>query len=41
MKVFITGATGYIGFNVAMAYPRAGHEVWGSLAASKDEFSAG
>lgn len=29
MKVFITGATGYIGFNVAMAYRRAGHEVWG------------
>jgi nucleoside-diphosphate-sugar epimerase len=29
MKVFITGATGYIGFNVSMAYRRAGHEVWG------------
>jgi nucleoside-diphosphate-sugar epimerase len=29
MKVFITGATGYIGFNVAQAYRRAGHEVWG------------
>jgi nucleoside-diphosphate-sugar epimerase len=29
MKVFITGATGYIGFNVALAYRRAGHEVWG------------
>jgi nucleoside-diphosphate-sugar epimerase len=29
MKVFITGATGYIGFNVAKAYRRAGHEVWG------------
>jgi nucleoside-diphosphate-sugar epimerase len=29
MKVFITGATGYIGSNVAMAYRRAGHEVWG------------
>lgn len=29
MKVFITGATGYIGFNVAMAYRRAGHAVWG------------
>jgi nucleoside-diphosphate-sugar epimerase len=29
MKVFITGATGYIGFNVATAYRRAGHEVWG------------
>jgi nucleoside-diphosphate-sugar epimerase len=29
MKVFITGATGYIGFNVAMAFRRAGHAVWG------------
>jgi len=29
MKVLITGATGYIGFNVAIAYRRAGHEVWG------------
>ena len=29
MKVFITGATGYIGFSVASAYRRAGHEVWG------------
>jgi len=29
MKVFITGATGYIGFNVATALRRAGHEVWG------------
>ena len=29
MKVFVTGATGYIGFNVAMAYRRAGHTVWG------------
>jgi nucleoside-diphosphate-sugar epimerase len=29
MKIFITGATGYIGFNVAKAYRRAGHEVWG------------
>jgi nucleoside-diphosphate-sugar epimerase len=29
MKVFITGATGYIGFNVALEFRRAGHEVWG------------
>jgi nucleoside-diphosphate-sugar epimerase len=29
MKIFITGATGYIGFNVASAFRRAGHEVWG------------
>jgi nucleoside-diphosphate-sugar epimerase len=36
MKVFITGATGYVGFNVAMAYRRAGHEVWG-LTRSEDK----
>ena len=29
MKVFVVGATGYIGFNVACAFRRAGHEVWG------------
>lgn len=29
MKVFITGATGYVGFNAASAFRRAGHEVWG------------
>jgi nucleoside-diphosphate-sugar epimerase len=29
MKVFITGATGYIGSSVASAFRRAGHEVWG------------
>jgi nucleoside-diphosphate-sugar epimerase len=29
MNVFITGATGYIGLNVATAYRRAGHRVWG------------
>ncbi len=29
MRVFITGVTGYIGFNVALAFRRAGHEVWG------------
>ena len=29
MKVFITGATGYIGFSAALALRRAGHEVWG------------
>jgi nucleoside-diphosphate-sugar epimerase len=29
MKLFITGATGYIGFNVAAAFRRAGYEVWG------------
>jgi nucleoside-diphosphate-sugar epimerase len=29
VKVFITGATGYIGFAVASALRRAGHEVWG------------
>lgn len=29
MRVFVTGATGYIGMNVALALRRAGHEVWG------------
>lgn len=29
MKILITGATGYIGFHVALALRRAGHEVWG------------
>jgi nucleoside-diphosphate-sugar epimerase len=29
MKLFITGATGYIGFSVATAFRRAGYEVWG------------
>ncbi len=29
MNVFITGATGYIGFNIAQAFRRAGHQVWG------------
>jgi nucleoside-diphosphate-sugar epimerase len=36
MKVFITGATGYVGFSVATAYRRAGHEVWG-LTRSEDK----
>ena len=38
MKVFVTGATGYIGFNVATAFRRAGHEVWG-LARSQEKAS--
>jgi nucleoside-diphosphate-sugar epimerase len=29
MKIFITGASGYIGSAVAQALRRAGHEVWG------------
>jgi nucleoside-diphosphate-sugar epimerase len=29
MKVFVTGATGYIGYSVARAFRRAGHEVAG------------
>lgn len=31
MRVFVTGATGYIGMNVALALRRAGHEVWGMV----------
>ncbi len=31
MKVFITGATGYIGSEVAQAFRRAGHEVRGLI----------
>ena len=29
MRVFLTGTTGYIGFNVALGFRRSGHEVWG------------
>jgi nucleoside-diphosphate-sugar epimerase len=29
MRVFITGATGYIGFSVAQSFRRAGHQVYG------------
>lgn len=29
MRVFITGASGYVGFNVALALRRAGHQVFG------------
>ncbi len=29
MRVFVMGATGYIGFQVAQAFRRAGHAVWG------------
>jgi len=36
MRVFITGATGYVGFNVASAFQRASHEVWG-LARSEEK----
>jgi nucleoside-diphosphate-sugar epimerase len=39
MKVFVTGATGYIGFNVACAFRRAGHRVWG-LARSREKARA-
>ncbi len=36
MRILITGATGYIGFNVAQALRRGGHEVWG-LVRSEDK----
>ncbi|MGH8414637.1 MAG: NAD-dependent epimerase/dehydratase family protein, partial [Gammaproteobacteria bacterium] len=29
MKIFVTGASGYVGFAVACALRRAGHEVYG------------
>ena len=29
MPVFVTGATGYVGWSVATAFRRAGHRVWG------------
>ncbi|MDE2059414.1 MAG: NAD-dependent epimerase/dehydratase family protein [candidate division NC10 bacterium] len=35
MKVFVTGASGYIGFNVASGFRRAGHEVWGLVRSEK------
>lgn len=38
MKVFVTGATGYIGLAVAQAFRRAGHSVWGLV---RDERKAG
>lgn len=35
MKAFVTGATGYIGFNVAKALRRAGYEVYGLTRSKK------
>lgn len=35
MKVLVTGASGYIGHNVASAFRRAGHEVWGLVRSEK------
>jgi nucleoside-diphosphate-sugar epimerase len=39
MRIFVTGATGYIGFEVASALGRAGYEVWG-LARSPEKATA-
>ena len=39
MKIFVTGATGYIGYEVASALRRAGHDVWG-LVRSKTKAEA-
>lgn len=36
MRVFITGASGYIGFSIATMFRRAGYEVWG-LVRSKEK----
>jgi len=36
MKVFVTGATGYLGSHIAGAFRRAGHDVWG-LVRSKEK----
>jgi nucleoside-diphosphate-sugar epimerase len=35
MKISITGATGYIGFNVALAFRRPGHQVFGLTRAAE------
>lgn len=37
MRAFVTGANGYIGYNVARALRRAGHDVWG-LVRNRDHF---
>src|SRR5512143_225354 len=35
MKVFVTGATGHVGFHVALAFRRAGHHVLGLTRSEK------
>jgi len=35
MKIFVTGATGHVGFHVALAFRRAGHHVWGLTRSEK------
>jgi nucleoside-diphosphate-sugar epimerase len=35
MKIFVTGATGHVGFHIALAFRRAGHHVWGLTRSEK------
>ncbi len=35
MKIFVTGATGHVGFHIALAFRRAGHHVWGLTRSKK------
>lgn len=37
MKVFVTGASGFVGFGVAIGFRRAGHHVYGLIRSQKNE----